>query len=95
MQTHTTQSNEVKKRIRNDRLIGFRLSPLDYTVFESLVAKKSISVSDYMRRLVLADALHQKHMHSQIGEFQQKRASCKTPARQVPNSGPGLAEAIF
>ncbi len=24
-----------------------------------------------------------------------KGASCKTPARQVPNSGPGLAEAIF
>lgn len=73
MQTHTHQSNEAKKRIRNDRLIGFRLGPLDYTVFESLVAKKSISVSDYMRRLVIADALHQKHMHSQIGEFQQKQ----------------------
>ena len=28
-------------------------------------------------------------------KFRYDRASCKTPARQVPNSGPGLAEAIF
>ena len=68
MEIPTQQSTKKQKRIRNDKLIGFRLNLIDYAMLEDLLAARATNVSDYMRCLILADADHQQHMLRRIRE---------------------------
>ena len=52
------------KRIRRDKLIGFRLDPSDYEALTRQLAGEAISVSNYMRRLIQADATRRRKKNS-------------------------------
>lgn len=68
MEIPTQQSTKTQKRIRNDKLIGFRLNLIDYAMLEDLLAARATNVSDYMRCLILADADSQQHTLRRIRE---------------------------
>ena len=44
-----------KKRVRSDRLIGFRIPFDDFIKLNSLLGKEKISISRYMRNLLKDD----------------------------------------
>jgi len=51
----TSLNSTRTKRIRKDRLIGFRLSPAEYMALTSKLAIQQTSISSYLRRLVKND----------------------------------------
>ena len=59
-QSYRDNDNRMKKRVRTDRLIGVRLDPAELAEVRRRLNAQTMSMTDYLRRLVFSDLAQQQ-----------------------------------
>ena len=72
MERRSHQHEGMKKRVRSDRLVGFRLNQAEFAEVTRVLNEQAMSMSAYLRQLVAGD-LSQQHGKLRAGAVPEQR----------------------